>query len=194
MHPGVVHLTGVPVAAHATEMLEIPIAFTLPLTGRVLYVERRFAAMLTLNLRLRELSRNASRPGTNVPVIRENELRSGKIQLLNVPQNPLQRINLRIFEMDWRAGPVRGPRVAVRAFAGETLVWSEETVVTAFGQFAFTEAPAEFFINGLESKIPSSACCAPLRIEVEPLDSGRYWAMVTVIDNATQEVLIITPE
>jgi hypothetical protein len=101
-----------------------------------------------------------------------------------------------VFEIDWRAsaGVVRGPRVLIRIFAEETLVWAEEMMLIGFGQSSFTQNPAEMVINGLETRIPASACCDPLRIEVEPLDAGRYWAHVHVVDNATQEVLIVTPE
>jgi hypothetical protein len=173
-----------------TETVTAGTVLPVPYVGTLFYVERARSSAVTMNLRLRETSRNPSAVGTNVPIIRESELRVGKIQLLNVPVDPLYRINVRVFEVDRS----NNPEVAIRIFDRNDVLYTEhrKLFVPQVGDFA--EYPAEDVVNGVENLISPEACCGPLRIEIEPLQTGRYWAYATLVNNVTQEVLLITPE
>lgn len=173
-----------------TVRYELPKVPDIPFFGGLYYVERSRSRSITMSLRLLETSRNPAGLGTNIPIIREDELIDGTIQLLNVTLSPLHRINVRIFEVD-RAGR---PEVMVRIFSGDTLIWAEQRRLLFSTDAPFSEEPAENAVLGVENQLPPSACCDPVRIEIEPLKPGRYWAYATIINNVTQEVSLITPE
>lgn len=178
------------IPASATRRYALPNIADVPFFGGLFYVERNRSKSITMTLRLRETSRNPSGLGTNIPIVRESELIAGTVQLLNVPLSPLHRINVRIFEVD-RVG---APEVMVRIFRGDDLVWTERRSLWVPFETPFSEQPAEDALFNVENRIPPSACCDPVRIEIEPLNPGRYWAYATLVNNATQDVLLITPE
>src|SRR3954453_9386841 len=53
--------------------------------------------LLQFSVRLRDLSRNASSAGIELPIVREDEFRSDEINLLAVPRDPRFRLTVRLY-------------------------------------------------------------------------------------------------
>lgn len=167
----------------------------------LIHVESQHAAEVTFESRLRELSRSADSAGTEVPVIREDRMSSGPLYLLNVPMKTPSRYMLRLYglpdvaerEVEIRyfrqpstSGPnidldlvlLRVDRVALRS-RESSLPWN------------FYPALGE--IGSLEL-FPELAAETAIWIEVVPLSAGlRIWAMLSITNNTTQQVTLVTP-
>ncbi len=173
------------------------------LRGLFLFVDRRFASDVSIALRLRDLSRASMTWGTEVPVVREGDFRTGKLTLLDIPTGSRFRQVLRIYSL----AEARVAQIAVRIYGlnpaytnpfsarpdpllGQSLV-SFPTVgpnfIPAFPGPGYIEIPdlnAIATLSGTER----------VRIEIEPLTPGlQYWAFVTVVNNDTQHLTVISP-
>lgn len=165
--------------------------------GRVLFVNKDGAADLSAGLRLYEVSHSDTDAGTEIPVVRENELRSRTAHLHNVPLNGRFRIMLRIYDLAAEESRFR-VRVYEEAAGGSNELPLTELELTATsletGTFRFHPAYAEYgaLSNLLASPIPRPSA---LRVDVEPLTAGsRYWAFVSITNNDTQRVTLVTPQ
>jgi hypothetical protein len=59
----------------------------------------------------------------------------------------------------------------------------------------FSGKPAYAEIADLVEAFPQIAAYERLRIRIEPLTPGmRYWAFVTITDNMTQHVTVVSPQ
>lgn len=136
-------------------------------------------ARVEFNLRVRDLSRREDSAGTEVPVVRESDFLS-RVNLLNVPAEANFRRLLRLY-----SGVPIDARITIRS-QGDDSVLSTATVHLAGGGLE-TPAYAEF------RDFPASI--SPLRIEIEPIDpAGKLWAFVSVTNNSTQEITLVTPQ
>lgn len=163
-----------------------------PNAGRLLYVVR--GGNYSMNVRLADISRHALDAGTEMPVVRERELLTTPVHLLNVPLDGVSRLMLRIYDVDQ---PEARFRIRVWRQDAEMVAPYIDTEVTAraseTGPFRLQPAYAQHtqFID------PAALVILPLslRIEVTPLTPGsRFWAFVSVTNNATQHVTIVTPQ
>lgn len=159
--------------------------------SRVVFVEREKVTSVAMNLTV-----TGPAGELDVPVVREHEFRQGRIQLLNVPFEPNQRLTVRVYDPD--AQP--GARAIVRLYSHNSTPLLQEVVVdfrTLSPEFCFTNVPsypnyAE--INRRGESVAQLPQFQRLRIEIEPLTPGlRIWAMATVTDNETQNVRLIAP-
>lgn len=164
------------------------------LTGYVLYFKRTQGTgaetPLAVQLRARDLSRNASSAGTEIPVIRESDFREGATHLLSVPTDPRFRALLRVYEMNLDSASFR-----IRVFdeaSGEMLREATITLETPpQGPFRFQPG---YYQSAELLAPPAAGSGALLRVQIEPLTSGsRSWAFVSITNNITQEFTLITP-
>jgi hypothetical protein len=155
-------------------------------------------------IHVRDISRTNQNIGTDIPVVRERELRSDAISLLNVPVVSNYRYGLRIYALD---GP--GPATfAVRVFepdlfSNERLLVEQQvqlsvpdvtiTCGTHPGPCPYPDvpfAPAYVFIPlDLASFSPKY----PVRIEVSPESQLKFWCLLSATNNDTQLVTIYSP-
>lgn len=177
----------------------LPTFFAAKYTGDspavLFHVDSRFADDVSFNSRVRDVSRSDS-AGTEVPVIREDRLFTRPIELLNVPLAPHFRVMLRAYALPEAIAPA----VAVRYFDQNTdqLLFSEVVPLTTYphvngipGVVSFT--PSIATRGGIETE-PGLAGETALRIEVEPASSDlRFWAFISVTNNETQQVTLVTP-
>lgn len=163
--------------------------------GRILYVSRESAANLTLNLRLNEQSRNETDAGVEIPVIREDRFLTGITNVHNIPYGQGVRVMLRIYELaldsadfrvrTWLEFPGPGPRRLI-----------SETTLTATSpeNGPFRLHPAYTELSSFPPPVPAPAG-VPLRMDVQPLTPGsHFWAFVSITNNATEHVTLITPQ
>ncbi|HXI12004.1 MAG TPA: hypothetical protein VNM92_05090 [Thermoanaerobaculia bacterium] len=144
---------------------------------------------LSFSLRLFDPSKPEAM-GTDVPVIRESEMLSGKIDLPGVPLSGRLQVTLRIY------GSRVGSRFVVRIFDdAETL----RKVMTATTGATVTDGehvirPSSVQIDQLET-LPELAGLNRARIEVEPEDpEGKFWTFVTVWNRETGHIMTVTPQ
>lgn len=143
---------------------------------------------VALQLRVRDLSRNASSAGAEIPVVPESEFRSRPIQLLDVPNTGGFRFLLRIYEMNLESAPFN---LRVYDALGGTLL--REGTVVAAPSGGYPVHPAYVQSNALFDGLPSTS--PRIRVEIAPgAGASRFWAFITVTNNSTQELTVISPQ
>ncbi len=172
------------------------------LQGGLLYLDPATAGNVGFSLRFRDLSRQATTGGTELPLPREGAFRSGKFSLVDVPVTDGFRQTLRIYELD---GTPREADVRVRTYRidpshaqpyddpdellGETVVRLQFRPVLG----PRPEHPGYAQVSDLSILAPLGDA-ERLRLEIEPATPGlRLWAFATVIHNETQHATVITP-
>ncbi|HEV8658460.1 MAG TPA: hypothetical protein VGS96_07505 [Thermoanaerobaculia bacterium] len=161
--------------------------------GVILYVRRPTAANARFNLRVQDLSRQALTWGTELPVVREGDLRTDEVVLLNIPLDDRFRQALRIYDVSGNSGS--SFKVTVEEIASGTVL-AEETATTAGGRFFASDFPvtaAMVEITDLRARLALPASGA-VRVIVSATTPTPFWAFVTVTNNETQHVTTITPQ
>ncbi len=167
-----------------------------PAVGLILITDRTSAENLFFTLRSRDTSRDVRAWGSIVPVLRARDRFSRPFSIVDVPVITGFRSLLRLYAMN-AAGSAS---VRVRFYAldpnvrarPDTLI-AEVTpsfVTPAVATALYCPAYAEIAL----SREPSLLNASRIRIEIIPADAAQqYWAFVSVTNNDTQEVSIITP-
>jgi hypothetical protein len=183
----------------------VPLEGTGGIPGSFLFVERRFDEMLHFSLLARDISRSTATWGTEIPVVRESQFRSDFIELLGVPPSPNNyRYTLRIYSIDSGGGLVNVTVFEQRAF---TLPHGPIERDREIGNAYYTMIPpdprtsfAENFppyaeVTALPIKSEPGLDVESLRVEVEPIRPPglRIWAFLTLTNNDTQSVTVISP-
>lgn len=164
--------------------------------GRLLTVDSIELDQLSFSLRSRDTSRDARAWGAMIPVVRESSFFDRPFSITNVPHSPLFRSMLRVYDAEPSSNSAA---IVVRYYAVNAAV-------------PYPVAPADRLLAEGEITLqPANAGCpafaqilAPstlslhegerIRIEIVPLDGRRvYWGFVSVTNNDTQEVSILTP-
>jgi hypothetical protein len=167
------------------------------LPARVLYITTlpntpSDAAQLSFQLRSADISRSATNAGTEIPVVRENQFRTAKLNLLNVPVDPRFRLTLRLYEMNERAADFR-----VNVYDQETGAKIGTTNLRLeMAELTGVHEPGYAQIGDLSTLAGSGATLpAHLRIEIEPLTANSaFWGFVSITNNDTQHVTLVTPQ
>jgi hypothetical protein len=160
--------------------------------GYVAYFERVDSVSegqpLPIQLRARDLSRNAQSAGTEIPVVRESAFRTAKTHLLNIPVDNRFRSTLRIYEMG-----LDHASFAVRVYnATSNVLVTETTATLATTRRGELRLEPGYFQTG--NLVPSATSARTVRVEIEPLTPGSsFWAFISITNNATQEFTLITP-
>jgi hypothetical protein len=159
--------------------------------GIVLYAIRGTADSLHLASRIRDTSRQTETAGTEVPVVRERDFRS-RLRFINVPVNSRYRVMLRL----WAIGddphfnaalpvslvstPVPFMAIPMSKISG-TAMW--------FGRIDVTS-----LLTRTESS-PTTLQVYPTAYgsDAVPLAFPRIWGMLSITNNDTQQVTIISP-
>jgi hypothetical protein len=165
--------------------------------GFFLYVARPLNDAVSFNYRVQDVSRQSQTWGTQIPVIRERDLFTSAIHILNVPVNSSFRQALRIYDFD---SNVPQTDFFVRIFRVDSVQLSEgaalvEVILSAATVQAPQNGPNEMNLSNLAATYPVISTADRVRIEVEPLRTGtRFWAFVSVTNNETQHVTTIFPQ
>lgn len=147
--------------------------------GRFAYIPERELGSATMHLRIRDVTRDAENLGTEIPIVRERDFQE-RIVLIGVPTDARFRNHLRIYTDSNVAWPLR-----------ITVEGQQPIEVVATGG-------REIFEPGYASFTQFPIGTAPVRVTIEPTPSPlpvppRIWAFITVTNNETQQVTIITP-
>lgn len=167
-----------------------------PNPARLLYASRDHSRDLSGNLRTSDVSRLASNAGTEVPIVREADLHTATIQLHNVPLDAHFRIMLRIYEVSQAESRFRVNFYPEDTGASQPAIASVELTATASETGAFRLHPA-WAQYGAITDLLNVPTILPvqLRAEIIPLTPGaRFWAFISLTNNETQHVTLITPQ
>lgn len=161
--------------------------------SRLLFVSA--PATVSMNLRVADVSRSTLNAGTDLPVIRPHELLRGTAQLFNVPLDAQNyRVLLRVYDLAYSRA---GFEVRLYAEGVENEPPAHVAVLTAVteqtGAFRSEAAYAQLDVTDLLKL--RKAWPAAARIEILPTTPGsRYWAFVSITNNQTQLVTLVTPQ
>lgn len=163
--------------------------------SQILYVSKDGAKDVSMSLRVSDVSRSTENHGTDIPVIREGELLTGTAQLFDVPLTDQNfRLLLRVYDVTY---PEAEFSVLLYPSSEEAEPVTYGMTLHAHtlrgGSFRDEAAYAEFDLSSLlmlRRLWPDS-----VRIEIKPMTPGsRYWAFISVTNNETQLVTLITPQ
>jgi hypothetical protein len=160
--------------------------------GVLIFYPRAVSDRLHFRLRVRDVSREAESAGTEVPVVRETDFLIGPVHLLDVPTDLRFRTHLRLYGPDEQHGSflVRFFDLESGSLLAEELVALEEHPVPLTGA-----NPYYAEIAGLTERFPAIASTSLVRVAIEPLTPGlRFWAFISITNNETQQVTLVTPQ
>jgi hypothetical protein len=176
------------VAAHGA--LRLPLAARREANNPELYLSplTDILARLHFSVRVRDLA-NPEDVGVEIPIARRSDFRRGRLELLNVPVSDRFRSLLRIYdEMNFlNAG------VTVRAYDMGTGTFLAQRKLV---QFLPTDGPvrATLLLHDFLG-IPEVRGHQSVRLEIEEDDpNASLWAMLTLTENATQRVTVLTSQ
>jgi hypothetical protein len=159
--------------------------------GNVLYAIRGTADDLDVSSRIRDTTRQAETAGTEVPVVRERDFRS-RLSFINVPVNSRYRVMLRLWAIgddphfnaalpvSLPSAPVPFLPVPLAKIAG-TAMWFGSIDVTSL----LTRTPSS----------PSTVQVYPTAYQAGAVSLAfpHIWGMLSITNNETQQVTIISP-
>lgn len=167
------------------ESLRLPIFYRdAGAPAQFLFVTRELLPLVHFNLRVRDLSRQSETWGTEIPVVRDEEFRSGPMFLLPLPGGDAFRSMLRVYGFDGAEGLVR---VRVIAIAGDRVIMSTVLSLQA--------SSSPYLPTYAQTSLPQGAAGESVRIDVEPVTEGfKIWTFVSITHNETQHVTTLTPQ
>ncbi len=162
--------------------------------GALLYPSRATIDNAWFELRIRDISRASDDWGTELPVVHENELFLTQLELIDVPMRPDFRQALRIYDVDDHADTVF--HVSISDLTGKFLADRNLSArPTAISLPTFPSGPAVAEITDLRAAFPELGTADRVVITVAPVTKGiRFWAFVSITNNTTQHVTVVTPQ
>jgi hypothetical protein len=156
--------------------------------GFFIIVPRQRADDLVFSAFIRDVSREDDRFGTELPIVRQRDFRAGAIDFLNLPIGAKFRSALRIYALEKNIEGVSAYLTASDDISGGfsrvELQGSDDR-----------DRPAYGIVSDLQrTDYPGRLPEGRYRLRISGPLSVRIWAMVTVTNNETQEVTIITPQ
>jgi len=151
-----------------------------------LYVPAEDAPNVHFGLVVKDISRLDQTYGTEIPVVPASEFRTTKLSLLNIPVQPPFRSTLRLYNGERTATTVR-----VRVFPfppGSTIVERDVTLPA----IDYPTRPGYAEIGDLFDDAQRMGFDVA-HVEILP-SSIPIWGFVSVTNNATQQVTVVTPQ
>jgi hypothetical protein len=156
--------------------------------------------------RVRDLSRQADRAGTQIPVVWEDQLRDG-MMLLDIPRDDRFRSTLRLFDVfQWPTEFQLRFYDMAKLRRGEAEPLLETTVMVQHEEGGtpgrFPGRPAYAVVGDLQAAYPQLANVQSFAIEIRGMHllispappNKRFFAMVSVTNKNTNEVTVVAPE
>jgi hypothetical protein len=189
---------------HTTSNAPLPIGTVSPIPTEepynrgpnwMLHVRRPVSDNVRYSLRVRDLSRAEATWGTELPVVRERDF-TPRVQLFDVPLQQRFRQTLRIYALP--EGRLCCNELTVRFYSTASATPLHTTTVTlrdaevGAGSREFPMQPETTEIDFLGS-ISQLAGHDRVRVEIESA-TRKIWAYVSVTNNETQHVTVVSPQ
>lgn len=162
--------------------------------GFILLVPEAEADKLVLRLGVSATPRPIFSGGTDIPIVRDRDFRTSAITLPFIPFNRYmndERTRLRIYDPD----ATEGAQVRVSLEFGGDPVPAQIVTLSVPAEPAGAPRPA-FAELDLRTAFPTADASSMYgsTVKIEPISPIRFWAFVTITNNATNEVTIVTPQ
>ncbi len=165
--------------------------------GELLGVPRVLGRKIAFNSRVHDTSRQAQTWGTELPIVRENEF-GDSLMLLNVPGDSRYRLLLRIYTRTSAAD------VRVRADVLATLIpiLDPPSFGPLFERVIHLDAPVASGAGAIASfgrpgyvqvTIPTLGVPMQIKVSAESGSANNIWAFISITNNDTQDVTLVTP-
>ena len=149
-------------------------------SGSLLYAFRGTTNALRTSSRIRDLSRQAESAGTEISVVFEKDF-NRIIDLLDIPTDSRFRATLRVWSDDATSSP-------------NAVVYNAKGSATVPLKFAPSSVDALPFASAdLTPYLAPLAAGASANVQITTSAGAGVWAMVSITNNETQEVTIISP-
>jgi hypothetical protein len=168
--------------------------------GAFVHVPKPLDAATMISLRVRDLSRNAGSWGTDIPIVGEEDTAT-QVTLIDIPTDPQYRAMLRIYH--WSGADALPSRVTVYSPDRAEPVATFDVTSTAPGGFwTPEEGDLPFYPSYAQIDLltPAVRAAGPtIRVVVDNKGANvspplpPLWAFVSVTNNDTQQVTIMTP-
>ncbi|HEV7574140.1 MAG TPA: hypothetical protein VGQ21_21800 [Thermoanaerobaculia bacterium] len=150
--------------------------------GHVLYPLRGTTSFFDLASRIRDTSRQSQTAGTEVPVVRERDFRS-QLRFMNLPVDARYRVTLRLWSLS-DGGPLIASVDSTPAQSqGLTLSRIPGTSMS-FGSMDVTS-----LLTKANNNPTNLAVTSPANVPFPP----PIWGMLSITNNDTQQVTIVSP-
>ena len=161
--------------------------------GILLVPQKSDIPSLRFSNRTFEVTRHAQPQGIEIPVVFEEQFLSTTTELLAVPVGAAVRSTLRIYDVQRVDGTTL--RVDILNTAGQTVATTLLTTAYPAGEHPADHLrPGFAVVPDVSQVFPAANALDRFHIRITPVTPGtKYWAMVSVTDNDTQQVLLITP-
>ena len=149
--------------------------------GYFAFVPRGAFDRIAASLRVADVSRQDQSFGTRIPLAPERDFRSDFIALVDIPMAPRFRTLLRVYSID----PETSVHLRVIRY-DSTRIYSEMDIDL--------RDPIDMFHPGY-AQISDFGNVPPdnVRIEIEPRQGKRVWALVSITNNETQQITVVSP-
>ena len=156
--------------------------------GVLVFPLRTAAERLYFGSNVRDVSRVADTFGTEIRVVREADARIGQTELINIPSDPNFRLNLRLYGFDAKDGNLQ---VALYSPDGNVFLGDMTVRLTSPGP----EEPAFATIADMRAAFPGlQETSGEFRIRVQGPFGYRFWPLLTITNNTTQQITTVTPQ
>ena len=171
-------------------LVEGPFRFEdLPTHGRGAFLYVPEGDFLDLSLRVRDVSREAENYGTEVPLVTSEETTTAfQFSFLDIPMGPKYRQTLRIYNFEGKRAANIGVRILAR----------NGTQNLVFNNYSMPDGPLEEFPTepgylelNLGDLLPGYV--GNVDVSVSHSAGPRLWSMVSITNNETQMVTMVTP-
>ena len=143
--------------------------------------------LINLSSRLFELSRHAQPAGVYLPIVREDQFLTGSSRFIGIPRDTSSRVALRVY--DPRRSLFNDLHIELIAPGGAIIA---ETVLVPIVPLSSHE-PGFAAIYDLTTTFQQLVSVQRFDVRLTPVRPGmEYWALVSVTDWDTQQVLLIT--
>jgi hypothetical protein len=161
--------------------------------GAIFAVPRRDSGQTHFALRLRETSRNPDGYGTELPVVREKDFAGPQVSFYDVPAGPRFRSKLRIYSLNPPEGDpgAISVRLALSGTNREAGSWAPTWTRPRCTFDSCMPAYAELDLDTL-SWIPEIRAGGRFDLKLWT-NYANVWGFVSVVDNETQSVSVISP-
>lgn len=150
--------------------------------GHVLYALRGTTGSLSFASRIRDTSRQSQTAGTEVPVVREGDFRN-QLRFLNIPVDARYRVTLRLWSLS-DGGQFIGTVDSTPAQAQALTLSRIPGTSMSFGSMDVTS-----LLTKAANNPTNLAVTSPLNVPLPP----AIWGMLSITNNDTQQVTIVSP-
>ncbi len=150
--------------------------------GRLFFVPAAHVDDFAANLRVTDVTRQAQSHGVEVPVVRLRDFTTSKIALLGVPVDPRFRNTLRIY------GLPGGAQSVIVSISGATTTLTLQQPASIYEP---SYAQVDFIVDAVSPGGTVTVTIDQMRNGIVPPTS--IWAMVSVTNNDTQQITLVTP-